>query len=243
LESKIKYLREQKTILQEDMLRLMEGIEKIKGEKDKLIGIIQKIQAFKAGGKWHQSEVLIASLTKACNRVSADLHKKVRLAVERIDLQILEKGPRRIIKEILMQLIRNAIYHGIESGEERQAQGKDETGTISLSIKRAEETIQLCLADDGGGIDFDKIRKKAEELHIDPGGEADQDWLVQTICAPGFSTTDVEGVHAGRGIGLNLVQNRVEELGGTIQVHSEYRKGTAFTIVIPFFTHSDGTGI
>jgi two-component system chemotaxis sensor kinase CheA len=235
LESKIKELREQKTILQEDMLHLMEGIEKIKEEKGKLVEIIQKIQAFKTERKWHQSEVLIESLTKACNRVSTDLHKKVRLAVERIDLQAIEKGPRRIIKEILMQLIRNAIYHGIESSEERQAQGKEETGTISLSIKREEEMIQLYLADDGGGIDFDKIRKKAEELHIVPEGQSgeEEDWLVQALFAPGFSTAEAEGVHAGRGIGLNLVRDRVQELGGTIQVHSEYHKGTAFTIVIP----------
>lgn len=243
LESKLKEIREQKTILQKDMLHLMDGIEKIKGEKDKLIGIIKKIQSFKAVGKWHRSEVMIESLNKACNRISEDLHKKVQLVIERIDLKILEKGPRRIIKEILMQLIRNAIYHGIESGEERQAQGKDETGTISLSVKLEEGMIHIQLSDDGQGIDFEKIRKKAEELHITPDGPVGEDWLEQTLFAPGFSTAEVEGLHAGRGIGLNLVQARVQELQGTIKVHSEYRKGTVFTIFIPFQIFPKGNSI
>lgn len=248
LESKIKELREQKTILPEDMLRLSAGIEKIKGEKDKLIGIIQKIQSFKAGGKWHQSEVLIESLTKACHRVAEDLHKKVQLVVERMDLQVIEKGPRRVIKESLMQFIRNGVYHGIESPEERVAQGKDETGTIALSMALKEGMIQIQLSDDGRGLDFEKIRKKAEELHIIPNGQEgaggeNEDWLVQTLFAPGFSTAETEGIHAGRGIGLNLVQDRIQALQGTIKVRSEYRKGTVFTIFIPFQIFSKGKSI
>ncbi|MHC6203537.1 cache domain-containing protein [Breznakiellaceae bacterium SP9] len=237
LESKIKGLRGQKVILQEDMLRLTEGIENIKGEKKRLIGIIHKIQSFRTDEKQNPHEyVLIESLTRACNKMAADLHKKVRLEAGEIDIQTIENGPRRIIKEVLMQLIRNAVYHGIESRDERREQGKDETGIISLSIKRKEGMIYIQLKDDGKGINFDTIRKKAEELHIIPNGqeENDKDFLLQTLFEPGFSTAETEGIHAGRGIGLNLVQARIQELQGTIKVDSEYRKGTVFTIFIPF---------
>jgi two-component system chemotaxis sensor kinase CheA len=235
-ETDIKTVLEQEAIFKEDLQRLTEEIRLIKQNRGKLAAAIQKILSFKTTDRQNQGEyVLIESLTKTCDKVSADLDKKVSFVVKEINSKTITHGPRRAMKEVLMQLIRNAVYHGIESGEERQAEGKDETGTVSLSITLKSGRILIKLSDDGKGIDYTKVRTKAEKLGLIPPSvsKADPDALLQVIFAPGFSTAEEEGMHAGRGIGLNLVQDRIKELGGTIHVQSEANKGTVFTIVIP----------
>jgi two-component system chemotaxis sensor kinase CheA len=155
--------------------------------------------------------------------------------VEDLDGVVLEYGPRRIIKEVLTQLVRNAVYHGLETPEERAALGKDAEGLVKLSIKFVDNKIHLKLADDGKGLDFDKIRKKAESLHLFKNKEEakDKNYLLQAIFSPGFSTAETADVHAGRGIGLNLVRERIKDLHGSIKLQSEPGKGTTFNIYIP----------
>ncbi|MDR2535976.1 MAG: hypothetical protein LBD29_08105 [Treponema sp.] len=235
LESDIKTIQEQESVFKDDILHLNEDVQEVKKNRRKLVNALQKIQSFKTEEKQSQGEyVLIESLTRACNKVGEDLNKKAEFVVDRIDPQTIAKGPRRAMKEVLMQLIRNAVYHGIETPEERTPQGKAETGTISLSITLEKGQIHIQLRDDGRGIDFAKIQTKAAQLNLLPKQEAsDPEALLQVIFAPGFSTAEEEGMHAGRGIGLNLVQDRIQELGGTIKVHSELHKGTTFTIDIP----------
>lgn len=234
LESEIKPVLEQEAILEEDLEGIIEGVEGLKQEQKKLISVIHKIQSFKADKKGSQGEyVLVESLTRACNKVAADMDKQVQLVVKHIDPESIERGPRRVMKEVLLQLIRNAIYHGIEGKEERRALGKDETGIITLSIEMEEGKIQIWMGDDGKGIDFERIRVKAERLQLVEAGEVERERLIEVIFAPGFSTAEEEGVHAGRGIGLNLVRDRIEEIGGSIGVRSEQGKGTMFTIIIP----------
>ncbi|MDR0452472.1 MAG: chemotaxis protein CheA, partial [Treponema sp.] len=84
-------------------------------------------------------------------------------------------------------------------------------------------------------LDFEKIRRKAESLNLlqNPSDAGDESHLSQVILAPGFSTADAADIHAGRGIGLNLVQERVQDLHGSIELQSEPGKGTVFSIYIP----------
>jgi len=160
--------------------------------------------------------------------------KKVKFVASQIDSVALEKGPRRVIKEVLMQLIRNSVVHGVESPDERVAKGKKETGTIQLSIKTDGKIIQVKLIDDGRGLDFKKISEKALNMKmIKKEDAANKGALLQAIFAPGFSTAETEGVHAGRGIGLNLVRDRVRDAKGTIKLQTEWGKGTVFNIFLP----------
>jgi two-component system chemotaxis sensor kinase CheA len=150
---------------------------------------------------------------------------------------VLKSAPRRQVKEMLIQIVRNAVYHGIESPEARVAKGKNETGEIELSVQKEGDAIRISLKDDGKGLDFEAIRRKAIEQHIlseaEAGGPEDRNRLLQIIFAPGFSTADTANAHAGRGIGLNMVQHRIHELGGTIKVQTALNKGTAFIVSIP----------
>jgi len=238
LESKIKKLREmQETVPFGEMLTLTMDIEKISIEKDGFREIINKLQSYSDGGGEKQTvKVLIDSLTKCASKASEDMEKQIRFVASDIDTEAVNKGPRRIIKEILMQLIRNSAVHGIETPETRKAKGKPETGIVRLSIKLTEDKkfIQVKLSDDGRGLDYKKIAEKAVSGKILKSEEANnKDMLTKAIFMPGFSTAETEGLHAGRGIGLNLVRDRVKEVRGTIKLHSEADKGIVFFIVIP----------
>ncbi|MDR2184684.1 MAG: hypothetical protein LBO80_03310 [Treponema sp.] len=241
LETKIKNIREQEAIPFEDVLHVTVELERIMQEKDKFKETIEKIQSFKvaAGDSRRQDRyVLVETLAKACEKAAAAMNKKVRFVLEDLDGMVLEYGPRRIIKEVLTQLVRNSVYHGIEAPEDREAAGKDKEGFIKLSIKYFDNKIRIKFSDDGRGLDFDKIRKKAESLRLfrSPKEAQDKNQLLKALFLPGFSTAEEADVYAGRGIGLNLVRERIRDLHGTIKLQSEAGKGTTFTIVIPLET-------
>ena len=235
LESRIKKLREREgDVPFAEMLNLTMEIEKISNEKEGFRDIIDKLQSYTggsglqaAGGKRQNIKVLVDSLTKATAKAGEDTNKKILFIANEIDPEAIEKGPRRTMKDILMQLIRNSAVHGIETPEVRLERGKKETGIVKLTIKMAEDhkNIQIRLTDDGNGLDYKKIGEKAVGKKMIKKEDIDNtDMLMKVIFAPGFSTAETEGVHAGRGIGLNLVRDRLKEVKGTIKIRSETGK-------------------
>jgi two-component system chemotaxis sensor kinase CheA len=237
LESGIKELRDGEKISFEDMLHITLELEKIMKETDKFREIVDRIQSFKVGvgdSRRQDRYVLVETLSRACEKAARALNKKARFVVEDLDGVVLEHGPRRVIKEMLTQLVRNAVYHGVEDPGERVERGKNEEGMIRLSITYGGSRVHIKLADDGKGLDFEKIRRKAESLNLlQNSPAADKSQLSQIIFSPGFSTNEGADMHAGRGIGLNIVKERVRDLRGSIKLQSEPGKGTVFNIYIP----------
>jgi two-component system chemotaxis sensor kinase CheA len=237
MESVIKKMREQEgEVPFVDMLNLTMDIEKLSNEREGFKVVIDKIQSYTggAGGKKQNVNVLIESLAKTAQKAAEDMGKKIKFISTDVEMAAIENGPRRIMKEILMQLIRNSAAHGIEPPGERLAKGKKETGIVKLTIKMANNVINIVLMDDGAGLNYKKISEKAVRSKIIKKEDANnKDMLLKAIFAPGFSTADNEGMHAGRGIGLNLVRDRIKEVHGAIKVRSEPNKGTAFIIAIP----------
>ncbi|MDR1863015.1 MAG: hypothetical protein LBQ67_03745 [Treponema sp.] len=241
LESRIKTVRERESVPFEDLLRLTVELENIMREKDKFKAAIDKILAFNTGEtRNRRHDVLIESLKRAVEKASADPEKKVRLVAEDIDPAALERCPRRATKEVLTQLVRNAVCHGIEGPAERLSRGKPAEGEIRLSVKMADNQIHIKLADNGNGLDFGRIREKARRLRLlgDKKGGEDKNSLLRIIFSPGFSTAESESLHAGRGIGLNLVRDRVRDMKGAIKIQTEKGKGTVFNIFIPPEEHA-----
>jgi len=243
LESKIKKLREMEgEVPFGEMLDLTMDIEKLSKEKDGFKDIIDKLKTYTnadasaAENKKQNLNVMVESLTKAAKKAGEDTGKKIQFIANDIDAEALEKGPRREMKEILMQLIRNSAVHGIETPDVRVKRGKKETGIVKMSIKMSEDSknIVIKLQDDGGGLDYKKIGEKALSKNlIKPEDVNNVDMLTKVIFSPGFSTAETEGIHAGRGIGLNLVRDRLKEIKGTVKLKSETGKGTLFMMVVP----------
>ncbi|MDR0301365.1 MAG: hypothetical protein LBI04_03525 [Treponema sp.] len=241
LESKIKKMREQEgEIPFVEMLNLTVDIEKISNEREGFREIISKLQTYAGGsggaGERQSIKVLVDTLAKTTSRVAEDMEKQIKFVAAEVEPDAFENSPRRVVKDILMQLIRNSAVHGIEKPDERKKRGKNETGIVKLSIKRSEDkkNVVVKLSDDGGGLDYKKIAKKALEKKLIKKEDAqNKDVLLKAIFMPGFSTAETETVHGGRGIGLNLVRDRIKEVKGTIKIRSEDGKGTLFLISLP----------
>ncbi|MCL2793172.1 MAG: ATP-binding protein [Spirochaetaceae bacterium] len=240
LESIIKTFRDSGEVTFENTLHVAVELEKIMREKDKFQDIVSKVEFYKAtvataGENASQEQyVLTEALSKACEKAALAMNKKVDFSIDNLDSSILEKSHRRIIKEVLIQLVRNAVSHGIESPEERTAIGKKAEGSIQLAITRENNQVYIKLSDDGKGLNFKEIREKALSLKLLREENAeDQGQLIKALFSPGFSTTNATDIHAGRGIGLNLVRGRIKDLQGNIKVSSKYGKGTTFHLYIP----------
>jgi len=243
LESKIKKLREQEgEVPFVEMLNLTVDIEKISNERESFREVINKLRSYAggsgagAGGERQSVKVLVESLAKTTARVAQDMGKQIKFVASEVDAEALDNSPRRVVKDILMQLIRNAAVHGIEKPDERKKKGKKETGIVKLTIKASGDgkNVDIKLIDDGNGLDYKKIAQKAlQKKIIKKEDVGNKDLLLKAIFMPGFSTAETETVHGGRGIGLNLVRDRIKEVKGTIKIRSETGKGTLFFISLP----------
>ncbi|WP_296327596.1 response regulator [uncultured Treponema sp.] len=164
-----------------------------------------------------------------------NLKKKVKCEIPSTDIAI-DKVILEELGDILMHLTRNALDHGIESPEERLAQGKDEEGKISITCSREAKHIELRISDDGRGLDYDKIRSKASKLYPERLEEikkmTDRE-LSQFLFQSGFSTMDSVTELSGRGVGLDVVWSNVEKIKGRIKIESEAGKGTTFILHFP----------
>jgi two-component system chemotaxis sensor kinase CheA len=129
--------------------------------------------------------------------------------------------------------LRNAVDHGIEAPEQREANGKPRTATIILSAEQAGENIVVHVADDGAGLNFDAIRESIARrgvLDVDSLTEAD---LKEAIFQAGVSTSPIITDISGRGVGLDVVRKNTESLRGTVEVHSTPGRGTTFSLILP----------
>jgi two-component system, chemotaxis family, sensor kinase CheA len=133
----------------------------------------------------------------------------------------------------LLHLVRNAVSHGLERPDEREAQGKPQEGRLTLRAVTTGENVVLQIHDDGRGIDRDSVIEHARARGMAAQGPVDDGGLLDIICQPGFSTRLSADRESGRGIGMDVVRKTVSELNGTLTVSTEAGKGTAFTIELP----------
>jgi two-component system chemotaxis sensor kinase CheA len=134
----------------------------------------------------------------------------------------------------MLHLVRNAISHGIETPEQRVAAGKPADGTIRLGAVTAGETVVIEITDDGGGIDVASVARRARSVGaVVPDDGLDSRALLDIICASGFSTRDQADRASGRGVGMAVVRDAVEGLGGTLAVDTRPGGGTTFRMTLP----------
>ena len=167
--------------------------------------------------------------------IAREQDKRVRFKVEGEDIEL----DRTILDEIsdpLMHVLRNAVDHGIEAPDVREANGKSRTGTVELSARREHDTVVITVSDDGAGIDADSLRDKVVSEGLatrDELNELPDEEVYDYVYHPGLSTNDEITDVSGRGVGMDVVKTTVEALDGSVGVTSTPGEGSVFTIRLP----------
>ncbi len=176
---------------------------------------------------------VVARLSRLVRQTAKSLKKESNLEVIGQDTEI-DRGILQRIVGPLEHLLRNGVSHGIELPAERKAKGKKLKGKITISLSREGRDILIAVGDDGGGLNRDKILKKAIEKKMvdNPASLTDED-IYQFIAKPGFSTVEQLDQISGRGVGMDVVFSGIKELGGTVEIQSELGIGSNFIIRLP----------
>ncbi len=177
----------------------------------------------------------IHGLPRVVRDMARTLGKQARLVIEGeqtdVDRDILEK-----LEAPLSHLIRNAVDHGLDTVDERRAAGKAEAGTVRVHAWHRAGMLSVTVADDGRGIDLERLRKKIVERGLNSADlvtrmtEAE---LLEFLFLPGFTTTAAVTEFSGRGVGLDVVQDTVRRVGGSVRITTKTREGTTFHLQLP----------
>jgi len=209
----------------------LEDLQTLRG---KLAGIQRVARIRKEGG-----DDLVASLNQLVRQMGVKLGKDVRINADAFDTRGLPPERRLVVKDVLIQLTRNSLTHGIEDPAVREAAGKPRTATIDIHpmYDTPAGSFAFAFRDDGQGLDPTKIRQRAVELGILSAERArsiDDSEVAGVIFTPGFTTVDETTSEAGRGMGMNVIKQLVvDECGGEILVNSEVGQFCEFSFVLP----------
>lgn len=176
---------------------------------------------------------IFSRMTRLVRDLARQLDKQIRLVTfgenTEIDKTIIEK-----LSDPITHMIRNSADHGLESTEKRIAKGKPQEGTIRLSAYHLGSKIVIAVEDDGAGINREKVFKKAcEKGLVAADANLSPTEIDSLIFLPGFSTTENVSTISGRGVGMDVVDKNIKELGGSISTHNTPGQGLRFTITLP----------
>lgn len=176
---------------------------------------------------------IYSRLSQVIKRYSREAGKQIELVMYGEETEI-DKFLAEEIIDPLVHIIRNAIDHGIEDSAERVQKGKAPVGTVTLkAYQRGNHVVMEC-RDDGRGIDFEKVKKKAiEKGLLEKGAVVQKREIIELLFTPGFSTKEVVSETSGRGVGLDIVRDRLSTLGGFSDVETLMGEGTTFTVTLP----------
>ena len=172
---------------------------------------------------------------RALRELSLEFGKPVELKVEG-DKTLVDRNILESLNDPLMHILRNAFDHGIETPDDRLAAGKPEQGTITITAQQRSSRTTITISDDGRGIPLDKIRARARNMGLDESllASASETDLLSLIFEPGFSTASQVTTLSGRGVGMDVVRNNLEEIRGDIRVATQPGQGSTFTISVPY---------
>ncbi|MGH8432364.1 MAG: hybrid sensor histidine kinase/response regulator, partial [Solimonas sp.] len=175
----------------------------------------------------------VARLQRVVRQTATDNGKQAEAVFSGVESE-LDRSVLERMTAPLEHLLRNAVVHGIEDPAGRAAAGKEPQGRIAVSLWREGSQLLVELRDDGRGLDFEAIRAQAIRRGLmPPDAQASNDEVAQFIFQPGFSTAKKLTQDAGRGIGMDVVASEVKQLGGALELTSEWGRGTRFLVRLP----------
>lgn len=208
-----------------------ENVTEIREPLENVARITTELQDLVLQLRMQPINVILNRFPRMVRDLSQELKKDIELIIEGEDTEL----DRTVVSELsepLVHLIRNAADHGIESADRRAALGKDPKGTIKLSAYQEGNRVVITIQDDGKGLDPDKIRESAINKGLEVEDLDDKE-IIQLIFDQGFSTRNEVTSISGRGVGLDVVRQKIESLGGDIEVVSQVDKGTSFIVKLP----------
>lgn len=210
------------------LTELVETIEQMDRVTTDLQSVVMKVRMVPVGQVFNRFPRMVRDLSK-------ELDKEINLTVEGEETEL----DRTVIDEIgdpLVHLIRNSIDHGVEHPQDRVKKGKNPIGEVGLIARHEGNNVIIIVEDDGKGINADVIKRKAVEKGMITQEEADKmddNEAVRLVFMAGFSTAEVVTDVSGRGVGMDVVKNKIESLGGLIDVETKIDEGSKFKIRLP----------
>jgi two-component system chemotaxis sensor kinase CheA len=179
--------------------------------------------------------LLTDSLRRAVRELGQSMQKSIQSEPDVGDI-LLDKAVIEALRDPLLHMIRNASGHGIESQDERRRVGKPDAGMLRIAASRRGDLVRITVSDDGGGVDFERIRERLRQQ--DKLAEAELAMLTEKelgryLFEPGFTTKETEDSVSGRGVGLDVVLETVRRLHGNVELESSSPQGSTFAITVP----------
>jgi two-component system chemotaxis sensor kinase CheA len=243
-ESKIKDLLSRKSLTGDDFLAIVVAQASLRSDLNDLQNLRNKLGKLApppAAPVANTSQVPASALAEQLRQLvetsAIAQEKSARLAVDEFALHAFAHGRTDLIRDVLVQLARNAVAHGVETPAVREAAGKSPSALLSIHALPAPSpgVLGLAVRDDGRGLNIDGIRKRGIEAGLLPAdAEASIEEVVQCIFQSGFSTAEEADLHAGRGVGMDIVKSKfVDTAGGCIEVVSEAGQFCEFRLFLP----------
>jgi chemosensory pili system protein ChpA (sensor histidine kinase/response regulator) len=219
-----------------EVLTQLQGfIGRVEGDIDEFTKLAHHLQDEFTAARMVPIGTLYSRLTRAVRDAAKSAGKQVELDLAGSQTE-LDNSIIQQISDPLVHLVRNSVAHGIEHSETRKAAGKSEAGKVSLRAYHRGNHIYVEVEDDGGGIDYERVRQSAVERGLVSSATADgltERDLREMLFHPGFSTAPAKTELAGRGVGLDVVRANLNALNGEIEIQSIRGQGTKFTLKVP----------
>ncbi|MEP7054345.1 MAG: chemotaxis protein CheA [Actinomycetota bacterium] len=197
--------------------------------------IASDLQSGVMRARMQQINIVWQKIPRVVRDICVSVGKTVAVEMEGQDTE-LDKTIIEAINAPLTHIVRNAVDHGIETADVRLAAGKAVEGRIKLSARHESGSVTIEISDDGAGIDLDRVRATAQKKGLASGPELaamTEDEIVALVFLPGFSTAEKVTNVSGRGVGMDVVRNNIEKIGGAIELRTERTRGTTVIIKIP----------
>ncbi|MEJ2053286.1 MAG: PAS domain-containing protein [Calditrichaceae bacterium] len=240
VENVLAEFREKRKLTKTDQKNLkiqIGSIHQMYEELKDLIEDIGKIHDQFRPKRSHENKLLLNTLEKLIANLSSEYNKEVTFDYEKFDGTDIPFQRRLIVRDILVQLIRNSMHHGLESVEEREKQNKPNSGKIQITGHAEDNAYIIQFEDDGRGLNSKKLEEKAKKAGIWSNDEIagwSKEKLYETIFHAGITTSDEVNLTAGRGMGMSIIKTILEKVGGEIKVETSPGKFTRFEVLIPF---------
>lgn len=241
-ESKIKELQQSPRLTGNDFLGLTVMLDEIISLNDVIANLSDRISGGRATGGGTAAPMVASNamqkyFTSFANDIAERNGKKVQLLCQGMDDGLLSGSLQDTVKDIAMQMLRNAVVHGVEDPIDRRRIGKPEMGSVQLLLTRKPGNMaELLVEDDGSGLHYDKIRQKLVENGTCTEAQAREMQkrdLIMHLFDSGLSTADKGNEDAGRGVGMDIVRERIADIHGKLKIASEEGQFTRFTVTFP----------